>query len=86
MHVIKIYSLLYMCRWLKASGVSIACEEGMQKIARDIIGESQRGDFNGEELRGAPLVWMPNLNQMVLHLLEENLRYLITYVCHENAC
>ena len=58
-----------MCRWLKASGVSIACEEGMGKIARDIIKDSLRGEIalfsfkipsGGEELRGAPLVSEPN--------------------------
>ena len=83
-----------MCRWLKASGVSIACEEGMRKIARDTIRDSLRGEIalfsfkipsGGEELHGAPLVWMPNLNQMVLHLLKENHRYLITYVRYKNA-
>ena len=28
----------------------------------------------GEELYGAPLLWMPNLSQMFLDLLEENHR------------
>ena len=34
-----------MCRWLKASGVSIASEEGMGKIARGIIGDSLKGEI-----------------------------------------
>lgn len=31
----------------------------------------------GVKLLYFPLVWMPNLNQIVLHLLEENLRYVL---------
>lgn len=57
-------------------------EEG---IARGITGDSLKGEIaqysfsvasGGEELRGAPLIFVPNLIQMVLHLLEENHRYL----------
>eukprot|EP00731_Ephydatia_muelleri_P021939 Em0014g530a len=70
-------------RWLKASGVSIACEENMRTVASGMIGDNLHGEmvlfsFNlasdGEELRAAPLVYMPDLNQQILKMLEENHR------------
>ena len=67
-------------RWLKASGVSISCEEKMRQIAR---GENLQGEVaplsfclssGGEEIRGAPLVFMPDLNQKVIQMLDDNHR------------
>ena len=66
----------------------------MRKIRRDIVRGSLKEEIarfsfkvaSGEELCGAPLVWMPNLNEMVLHLLEENYRYLIiTHTCNTSV-
>ena len=31
-------------RWLKASGVSISCDEKMRQIARGVIGENLQGE------------------------------------------
>lgn len=68
---------------MKASGVSIACEEKMRQIARGITGENLKGEISpftfplssgGEEIRGAPHIFMPNLNDKVIQLLEENYR------------
>ena len=70
-------------RWLKASGVSISCEEKMRQIARGLLGENLQGEVapfsfrlssGGEELRGAPLVFMPDLKQKVMQMLYDNHR------------
>lgn len=70
-------------RYLKASGVSIACEEKMRQIAREIIGDNLKGEVSpfsfplksgGEEIRGAPHIFMPNLNNKIIQLLEQNHR------------
>eukprot|EP00731_Ephydatia_muelleri_P003359 Em0001g3359a len=67
--------------WLKASGVSISCEEKMRQIARGLLGENLQGEVTplsfclssgGEEIRGAPLVFMPDLNQKVIQMLDDN--------------
>eukprot|EP00731_Ephydatia_muelleri_P023365 Em0015g948a len=68
-------------RWLKASGVSISCEEKMRQIARGLLGENLQGEVappsfclssGGEEIRGAPLVFMPDLNQKVIQMLDDD--------------
>eukprot|EP00731_Ephydatia_muelleri_P002959 Em0001g2959a len=68
-------------RWLKASGVSISCEEKMRQIARGLLGENLQGEVaplsfclssGGEAIRGAPLVFMPDLNQKVIQMLDDN--------------
>ena len=70
-------------RWLKASGVSISCEEKMRQIARGLLGENLQGEVaplsfrlssGGEEIRGAPLVFMPDLNQKVIQMLDDDHR------------
>ncbi|KAL5517069.1 hypothetical protein EMCRGX_G002537 [Ephydatia muelleri] len=70
-------------RWLKPSGVSISCEEKMRQIARGLLGENLQGEVaplsfclssGGEEIRGAPLVFMPDLNQKVIQMLDDNHR------------
>ncbi|KAL5470750.1 hypothetical protein EMCRGX_G028763 [Ephydatia muelleri] len=70
-------------RWLKASGVSLAGEQRMRNICRQIVGDNLKGEMalfsfphpsGGEELRGAPLVYIPDLVQKVVDLLEENER------------
>ncbi|KAL5463613.1 hypothetical protein EMCRGX_G032527 [Ephydatia muelleri] len=73
--------LRYLRRWLKASGVAISCEESMRDIAREVIGDNLNGEMapfsfpaydGGEEVRAAPHVFIPNLNQKIIQLLEEN--------------
>eukprot|EP00731_Ephydatia_muelleri_P009881 Em0005g467a len=68
-------------RWLKASGVSISCEEKMRQIARGLLGENLQGEVaplsfclssGGEAIRGAPLIFMPDLNQKVIKMLDDN--------------
>eukprot|EP00731_Ephydatia_muelleri_P013945 Em0007g1255a len=74
-------------RWLKASGVSIPCEEKMRQIARGLLGENlRRGSsptfippklwWGGDTIRGAPLVFMPDLNQKVIQMLDNDHRYI----------
>ena len=56
-------------RWLNTSGVSLAGEERMRHICRHIVGDNLKGEMalfsfphtsGGEELRGAPLVYIPD--------------------------
>ena len=63
--------------------MSIACEENMRTVAREMIGENLQGEMalfsfklasDGEELCAAPLVYMPDHNQQILKMLEENHR------------
>eukprot|EP00731_Ephydatia_muelleri_P017660 Em0010g758a len=68
-------------RWLKASNISLACEERMRHASRRAVGENLKGELapfsfslpsGGEEFRGAPLVFIPDLILKVVELLEEN--------------
>ena len=52
-------------------------------VAHGMIGDNLHGEMalfsfklasGGEELRAAPLVYMPDLNQQILKMLEENHR------------
>ena len=70
-------------RWLKASGISIACEEQMRQIAREEVGDNLCGEIapftftsssGAIELKGAPHIYMPNIIQKITQLLEENAR------------
>ena len=74
------YNLLKF-RWLKASGISIGCEERMRQISREMIRGNLKGEIapfsfslksGGEEIRGAALVYAPNLVEKVFQLLDEN--------------
>ncbi|KAL5517155.1 hypothetical protein EMCRGX_G002639 [Ephydatia muelleri] len=67
--------------WLKASGISIASEEKMWQISREMIRGNLKGKIapfsfslksGGEEIRGAALVYVPNLVEKVFQLLDEN--------------
>ena len=73
------------CRWLKASGVCIGNEEKMRQIAKGIIRDNLKAEVapfsfplasGGEELRGAVLVYIPNLVDKVIQLLDDNDRYI----------
>eukprot|EP00731_Ephydatia_muelleri_P011193 Em0006g87a len=68
-------------RWLKASNISLACEERMRHASRKAVGENLKGELapfsfslpsGGEEFRGAPLVFILDLILKVVELLEEN--------------
>eukprot|EP00731_Ephydatia_muelleri_P030963 Em0022g477a len=68
-------------RWLKASNISLACEERMCHASRKAVGENLKGELapfsfslpsGGEEFRGAPLVFIPDMILKVVELLEEN--------------
>ena len=65
---------------LKESGVSLASEVSMRKITDEMIGDNLEGEVapfsfkmptGGEEIRGAPLVNVPNLIQKIIQTLEE---------------
>ncbi|KAL5473937.1 hypothetical protein EMCRGX_G028506 [Ephydatia muelleri] len=71
-------------RLLKESGVSLASEVSMRKITDEMIGDNLEGEVapfsfkmptGGEEIRGAPLVYVPNLIQKIIQTLEEQDSY-----------
>ena len=70
-------------RWLKSSGICLAGEERMCHISSQIVGDNLKGEIapfsfpipsGGEEIKGAPLVYVPQLVDKVVQLLEGNER------------
>ena len=55
----------------------------MRLISRQIVGDNMKGELapfsfmlpsGGEEIKGAPLIYIPQLVAKVVHLLDENER------------
>ena len=72
---------LLQCRWLKASGVKLAGEHRQRTLAKELVdgnldAEAAPMSFplkgGGEEIRGVPFAYCPNLIQKVTHLLQQN--------------
>ena len=70
-------------RWLKSSGICLAGEERMCHISSQIVGDNLKGEIapfsvtipsGGEEIKGAPLVFIPHLVDKVVQLLDGNER------------
>eukprot|EP00731_Ephydatia_muelleri_P011996 Em0006g890a len=68
---------------LKSSGICLAGEERMRHISSQIVGDNLKGEIapfsfpipsGGEEIKGAPLVYIPQLVDKVVQLLEGNER------------
>eukprot|EP00731_Ephydatia_muelleri_P014464 Em0008g184a len=81
--VIPWNKLRLLRRWLKSSGISLAGEDRMTDISKQIVGDNLKGELapfsfmlpsGGEEIKGAPLIYNPELVAKVVHLLEENER------------
>ena len=73
----------YDVGWLKASNVSLACEERIHHVSKRIMGDNIQGEMapfsftlisDEEQLRTSPFVFIPNLIQKVTQLLDENHR------------
>ena len=84
---IPVYSWI---RWMKAWGVSIASERKQRALSKELVGNnlaSEAALFSfpmencGEELRPAPLVYVPDLSGKIVQLLEQNDRYLSIHLC-----
>ena len=72
-------------RWLKSSGIHLAGEERMCRISSHIVGDNLKGKgkvapftfplpSDGDEIKGAPLVYISHLVDKVVHFLNENER------------
>ncbi|KAL5500107.1 hypothetical protein EMCRGX_G011610 [Ephydatia muelleri] len=79
--VIPWNKLRLLRRWLKSSGISLAGEERMREISKQIVGDNLKGELapfsfmlpsGGEEIKGAPVIYIPELVAKIVHLLEEN--------------
>ena len=52
----------------------------MREISKQIVGDNLKGPFSfmlpsgGEEIKGVPLIYIPELVAKVVHLLDENER------------
>ena len=75
------------CRWLRASGITMGSERKMRTASKEMVGTnlaSEAAPFSfslksgGEEIRLAPLVYVPDLEAKVFELLEQNERYKYT--------
>eukprot|EP00731_Ephydatia_muelleri_P030472 Em0021g995a len=73
--------LTLLRRWLKSSGICLAGEERMRHISSQIVGDNLKGEIalfsftipsGGEEIKGAPLVFIPRLVDKVVQLLDGN--------------
>ena len=70
-------------RWLKAHGVVIPSEKKQRRRSADILGDNLESEaafifslhHGGEDLRPAPLVFVPDLIALVFQYLEQNKRY-----------
>ncbi|KAL5486459.1 hypothetical protein EMCRGX_G018937 [Ephydatia muelleri] len=69
--------------WLKSSGIHLAGEERMRHISSHIVGDNLKGEVapftfplpsGADEIKGAPLVYIPHLVDKVIHFLNENER------------
>lgn len=81
--IIPLDSQFYSIRLLKASNISLASEWSMRKIANDIVDNNLSGEIapfsfplssGGEEIRGAPLVYVPDLIRKIVQHLDDNNR------------
>ena len=77
----------WLYRWFKACGVAIPSEKKQRKLSHQVLGdnlESEATPFafplkhGGEDLRPAPLVYVPDLVAKIFQHLEQNERYRIT--------
>ena len=70
-----------MYRWLSSSGVSLSSErkQAKQQVGDNLDAESAPFSFNlasgGEELRAAAHIFIPNLVEKVVQLLDQNEKY-----------
>ena len=73
----------YYFRWLKSSGICLAGEERMCHISSQIVCDNLKGEIapflfpipsGGEEIKGAPLVYIPQLVDKIVQLMEGNER------------
>ncbi len=80
MVVLLVFSLH---RWLRASGITIPSEKKQQLLSHELLGdnlESEAVPFSfalkhgGEDLRPAPLVYVPDVAAKVFQLLDQNER------------
>lgn len=84
---------VYPCtRWMKAWGVTVASERKQRALSKELVGNnlsSEAALFSfplescGEELRPAPLVYVPDLSGKIFQLLEQNDRYLFSRLCNK---
>ena len=73
-----------MFRWLNASNVSMGSMRLMRKATKELLGTnltSEAAPFTfslksgGLEIRAAPYVYIPNLTEKIVQLLEKNESY-----------
>ena len=71
---------------------SVASERKPRALSKELVGSnlsSEAALFSctlescGEELRPAPLVYVPDLSGKIFQLLEQNDRYLFSHICYK---
>ena len=82
---------------MKSWGVAIAGEKKMRAVSNQIVGENLKAEAvplsfrlkdGGEEIRPAPMAYIPNLWQKIEDMLNESDNNITEYVTHvyRNAC
>ena len=83
-HVMRCVIVLY--RWMKVWGIQIASERSLRHRAatlvhNDFIAENAMFSFplksGGEELKPAPVVYVPHLKNKIFDLLDKNNRLIV---------
>ena len=82
---------------MKSWGVAIAGEKKMRAVSNQVVGENLKAEAvplsfrlkdGGEEIRPAPMAYIPNLWQKIEDMLNESDNNITEYVTHvyRNAC
>ena len=71
-------------RWMKEQGIKLASEQRMRMLSKEMISDNLTAEEVplsqplrlGVDLRLAPLVYIHDLPAKIMHLLEQNDRYI----------
>ena len=81
-------------RWMKSWGVAIAGEKKMRAVSAQVVGENLKTEAvplsfclkdGGEEIRPAPMAYIPNLWQKIEDMLNESDNNITEYT-QNNTC
>ena len=74
------YVMLPHTRWMKAQGIQLASEGRVRRLSQEMLGDNLAATevplsqplWFGVDLKVSPLVYVPDLVERILQLLEQN--------------
>ena len=74
------YVMLPRTKWMKAQGIQLASERRVRRLSQEILGDNLAATevplsqplWFGVDLKVSPLVYVPDLVERILQLLEQN--------------